>query len=52
MIIMGLKMLQRDTNLCNCGNPADNKPKVHIIDTHRTEYVRHDHRMDGEHVVV
>ena len=49
---MALKALQSDTVACSGGNPADSRPKVHIMDMHRDEYWRHDHKKDGEHITV
>ena len=52
LIILALEMLQRDTVMCNQQHPADNKPKVHIIDLHERQFIRHHHKDDGDHMVV
>ena len=52
MIILALEILQRDTVVCNQCHPADNKPKVHIVDLHERNFVRHHHTDKGDKIVV
>ena len=52
MILEGLKMIKRPAVICNQGNPADHKSKINVVDTHRHEYINHDHEKDGDHVTI